>query len=205
MFAPGMIATIFGSGLALGTQSASTVPLPSQMQSASVTINGYTAPLYYVSPSQLNVQVPYEVSPFSTATLTVNVGGQRASTSILIGSAAPGIFTDQNGSVVPNTTASRGSSVTLFITGAGNVTPSVATGAAPAAGTALSRLPVPSLSYRVTVGGVIAPVQFIGITPGLVGVMQINYQVPTNVTPGNRSVVVTIGGVSSAAAVLNVQ
>lgn len=204
-FAPGMIVSVFGSNLALGTQSASSVPLPGQMQGTSVTINGFTAPLYYVSPAQLNVQIPYEMLTYANATVTVNVNGQRFSRSITIGAAAPGIFVDQSGAPVPSTKATRGSVATLFITGAGPVSPAVSTGFAPTAGTPISQLPQPQQPVRVTVGGTTAPVQFMGITPGLVGVMQINYQVPTGIATGNRLVVVFVGGVSSAAASLTVQ
>jgi uncharacterized protein (TIGR03437 family) len=204
-FAPGMVVSVFGSNLAEGTKTASSVPLPAQMQGASVTVNGYTAPVYYVSPTQLNVQIPYEVAAFSTATLRVTVNGQRVSTSIPVSAAAPGIFVNSNGAPVPHTTGTRGSVVTLFVTGAGAVSPLINTGAAPASGTATFALPQAQQSVRVSVGGVTAPVQFAGITPGLVGVMQINYQIPTSIATGNRSVVVTIGGIPSAAATLTVQ
>ena len=43
-----------------------------------------------------------------------------------------------------------------------------------------------------------------GITPGLAGVMQINFEVPTSIGTGSEQVVVTIGDVSSPAAILNV-
>jgi uncharacterized protein (TIGR03437 family) len=56
----------------------------------------------------------------------------------------------------------------------------------------------------VTVGGVNAPIQFAGIPAGLVGVMQINYQLPTTVKTGVQPVVVTVGSASSVAAHLTV-
>src|SRR5262249_6140665 len=57
VFAPGMILTLFGSNLANSTESASSVPLPKSMGGVAVTINGIAAPLYYISPTQLNVQI----------------------------------------------------------------------------------------------------------------------------------------------------
>jgi uncharacterized protein (TIGR03437 family) len=117
---------------------------------------------------------------------------------------APGIFTDANSAPVPNTSGSRGQIVTLFITGAGAVTPSIATGSAPPAASAISDLPVPAQSARVTVAGVPASIQFIGIPSGLVGVTQINYQVPSGIGLGTQPVVVTIGAVTSAPANLTV-
>ena len=52
-FAPGMVLTIFGTNLADTTWSASTVPLPAAMSGVGVTIGGLNAPLYYISPGQL--------------------------------------------------------------------------------------------------------------------------------------------------------
>ena len=59
-------------------------------------------------------------------------------------------------------------------------------------------------TVTVTVGGVEAPVQFDGIPSGLVGVTQINYQVPDSAGTGTQPVVVTVGGVSSVAASLRI-
>jgi uncharacterized protein (TIGR03437 family) len=84
------------------------------------------------------------------------------------------------------------------------VSPSVATGAAPSAGTPLSQLPAPVLPVKVTVGGVTAPTTFVGIPSGLVGVTQINFEIRQNVPMGPQPVVVTIGGIASAPATLTV-
>jgi len=203
-YAPGMILSVFGTNLAPGTQSASSLPLPANMQGVTATINGVTAPLYFVSPGQLNVQIPYETATNGTAILTVNNNGQSTTANFRPGAAAPGIFTDSNGAPVPNTSASRGQVVTLFITGDGALSPSLATGATPSASTPVSSLPKPTQSVTVTVGGVNANIQFIGVPSGLAGATQINYQVPNTAPAGNDAVVVTVGGVASAAATLRV-
>ena len=199
-----MILSVFGSQLAPLAMSASAVPLPAALAGVSATINGVTAPLYYVSAGQLNIQIPYQTAANATAVLTVNNNGQTASATFRVAAAAPGIFTDQNGAPVPNTSAARGQMITMFMTGDGAVSPPLATGAAPASGTPVGNLPKPAQAVTVTVGGVPASIQFIGIPPGLAGVTQINYQVPAQVTPGTVPVVVTVGGVSSAPANLNV-
>ena len=74
----------------------------------------------------------------------------------------------------------------------------MATGATPSGGTALSQLPAPQQRTAVTVGGVSAPIVFEGIPPGLVGVVQINFQVPQSVAAGVQPVVVAVGGVFRA-------
>ena len=193
-FAPGMILTVFGSQLAPVTQTAGTVPLPMQIAGTSATINGVASPVYYVSPGQVNIQIPYQTAADGTAVLTINNNGRSATTSFAMTAAAPGIFTDQNGAPVPSASAARGEVISLFITGAGAVSPVIGTGSGPASGTVAADLPRPMQTVTVTVGGVEAPVQFDGIPSGLVGVTQINYQVPDSVGTGTQPVVVTVGG-----------
>jgi uncharacterized protein (TIGR03437 family) len=204
-YAPGEVLSIFGSGLAGGIQTASSVPLPTTMGGVLVTIHGVTAPLYMVSPGQLNVQIPYETPVGANSTLIVQYSGQTASYSFTPAATAPAIFTDQNGAPVPSGSAATGATITLFVTGAGAMAPSIATGAAPAAGTAIANLPKPAnQTVAVTVSGINAPVQFAGIPVGLVGVMQINYLVPSGLPVGVHPVVVTVGGASSSEANLTV-
>jgi uncharacterized protein (TIGR03437 family) len=203
-FAPGMLLSIFGSQLAPATWSAQRVPLPAQMAGVSVTINGLTAPLLYVSPSQLNLQIPYEIALDSPVTVVVNNNGQTATGSLTAASTAPGIFVDSSFGPVPNTFARPGDVITLFVTGAGAVAPSVPSGAAPDASTPIANLPKPQESLTVTVGGLPAAIQFVGIPAGLVGVLQINYQVPQDVSTGPNQVIVQIGNAPSAPAILSI-
>ncbi len=56
---PGSIASIFGANLASSTETASTIPLPTQLTGTSVTVHGLPAHLFYVSPSQINFQMPW--------------------------------------------------------------------------------------------------------------------------------------------------
>jgi uncharacterized protein (TIGR03437 family) len=197
-FAPGMILSVFGSQLAPSTQSASSVPLPISMAGVAATVNDVAAPLFFVSPGQLNIQVPYETPMNSTAVLKVNNNGQVASLSFFVSATAPGVFVGQNSVVVPNSSVGRGQAAILFVTGAGNVTPPVPTAAAPAAGTAIANLPRPAQTTTMTIGGVNAPIQFIGIPSGLVGVIQINFVVPSGIATGLQNLVVTTGGVASS-------
>ena len=90
------------------------------------------------------------------------------------------------------------------MTGEGDVTPALHTGATPATGTAVAQLPQPRLPVAVTVGGVAASIQFLGIPPLLVGTTQINFAIPTNVPTGVQPVVVTSNGITSAPANITV-
>lgn len=202
-FAAGAIISVFGRQLAPATTSTPGLPLPTMLAGTSVTVNGVAAPLYYVSPAQLNVQIPYEVTA-GTATLKVNNNGESVFITFSVSAAAPGIFMFENSAPVPFTTAAHGQVITLYMTGAGAVTPPVPTGAAPAAGTALADLPAPLGAVQLTVGGAAAAIDFIGIPTWSVGVLQINYSIPTNAPLGSQQVIVSIGGTASAPTQLTV-
>jgi uncharacterized protein (TIGR03437 family) len=121
-----------------------------------------------------------------------------------IAAAAPGIFTTSTGVLVPTASAARGEEVAFYITGAGTVSPALADGAAPPSSTPLAELPAPTQGTTVTIGGVQANIDFIGIPWALVGVTQINVTVPTGIATGPQPVVVKVGGVASPAATITV-
>jgi uncharacterized protein (TIGR03437 family) len=202
-FAPGELVTIVGSQLAPSTESAGTIPLPYLIAGVTATINGVAAPLYFVSPAEMIVQIPYETTPGS-ALLSINNGGNVVSKVLTVSAAAPGIFTDQNRAPIPSAAAASGGVASLYITGVGAVTPAVATGDAPASSVALTDLPKPTQVTSVTVGGQAAVIEFIGIPSNVVGVLLINYQVPSGLAPSVQPVIVTIGGVSSPVANLTI-
>jgi uncharacterized protein (TIGR03437 family) len=214
-YAPGMILAVFGAGLGTLSQAASTIPLPEYMGGVEAGIcpvscaNSsepyYPVPLYYVGPNQVNIQIPYEV----TGPVDLNIGNPYSLTDFYftIQAVAPGIFTMQDGTnnLNPSSTASAGQTTFLFITGDGKVSPSLADGTTPAAGTATSRLPKPVQAVTVTVGGVTCPTTFVGIPSGLVGVTQINFQIPSTVPSGRQPVVVTVGTTATPTAYITIQ
>jgi uncharacterized protein (TIGR03437 family) len=201
MFAPGMVMSVFGFNLSQSTAPAAMLPLPPSLGGASVTINGVSAPFYYASPGQLNVQIPYDTAP-GIAILRVSNGasdsGFRTFTySFTVQPSAPGIFVGPDNALTPFPSGSRGQTYTLFITGEGAVSPLLATGATPAPDTPITQLPKPVLPATMTIGSMPAPILFIGIPSGLAGVTQINFTVPSDAPLGVQPVVVTVGGVSS--------
>lgn len=201
-FAPGAVLSVFGSALSPVIQGASSVPLPLSISGVEALVNGTVAPLYYVSPGQLNVQIPYETTVGSTAVLSINNNGQVTTQSFQVTAAAPGIFTNSSGALVPTASAAAGQEIALFITGAGAVQPAISDAAAPASSTAVADLPKPEQAATVTIGGATADIDFIGIPIGLVGVTQINVTIPNGVPAGVQPVVVTVGGVASAPATI---
>lgn len=217
---PGGIVTIFGTnlGAAAGqTLIAPGSPWPSQLGATSVTMNGITAPMYYVlnqnGSEQLSVQVPWSLSGVNSATVvvTTSVGSSSPQTVPVLG-AQPGIFVLDSASsgathaatgaiVTAANPAARGEYVVLYLTGLGPVSNTPASGSA-ASSTVLSPT---SLTPVVTIGGFVASVPFSGLTPGFIGLYQINAQVPSAVASALLDVTVQANGVTSNTVKLAVQ
>ena len=202
-YAPGMIVSVYGTAMADYAQASSVIPLPTYLAGFEAYVNNVPAPIYYVSPGQVNIQIPYETTP-GQMTLMVGNPWVNVNYNIQVTAAAPGIF-QTNGTIdAPFSTAARGQISTLFITGEGQTNPAVADGMTPDPSTPVSQLPKPQLPVTLTVGGQPASIMFVGIPSGLVGVTQINYQVPANAPLGVQPVVVTVGSAASPAANLTV-
>lgn len=196
-FAPGMQVAVYGSGLAPSTQQAGQIPLPFSLAGVSATVNGISAPMYFVSSGQIDLQIPFEAGS-GPAVLAINNNGKVASFSIPIAVAAPGIYSLLRDNNTGSQNSGRpGDVMTMFVSGAGDLTPSLATGATPFAFTPVRALPVPRLPVTVTVGGETAVVAFAGNASGLAGAIQINFTLPADLAPGPQPVIVTVGTVAS--------
>jgi uncharacterized protein (TIGR03437 family) len=193
---PGMLLSVIGSHLANTTQSSSGSPLPYSLEGVTATVNGLAAPILYVSPTLLNIQVPYAAGA-GQAVLGINNNGQIAGFQFQTTPTSPGILTDSMGRVFPNSSVRQGAYATIFLTGMGEVSPALKTAVAPSLTVSPASQPRPIQPVSVTVGGVTAFVQYGGLAPGLIGTGQVNFIVPPTVSPGVQSVVVTVGGVSS--------
>jgi uncharacterized protein (TIGR03437 family) len=198
--APGMIAGVYGSQMAPeGTALvAEGLPLPLTLGGVSATVNGVAAPLYYVSPGQIDVQIPYETGA-GTAVLAVNHNGQVATFAFPVAVTAPGLYSSavSNSTGLGVSSAPAGETLLLFMTGEGDVTPTLATGATPDPADNPDQYPKPRLPVTVTVGGVAAKVLFQAIPYGLAGVTQIDFTIPSGALLGPQQVVVTVGGVAA--------
>lgn len=223
--APGAIASVFGRNLALDTALATTPPLPTALGGVAVRVNTVSAPLFFVSPGQLNFQVPWELSGQTEALITVTTaGGASDAQAVSLVAFSPGLFSTSStgtgqGSILissswevaapsgsirgwPARPVKRGESISIFCTGLGDVANRPASGApAPS-----DKLSVTSLIPAVTVGGISSEVTFSGLAPGFVGLYQVNVQVPTNAPTGDAvPVVLTVGAASSNAVTIAVQ
>ncbi len=216
--AAGSIAAVFGSNLAIGQANWQVpTPLPTLLAQSSLSIGGRAAPLFFASPSQVNVQIPWELAGQTEATISATVGGVVSNIQkVNIAPFAPGIFTinatgSGQGAVLiaptaqlaaPGTAVQRSAYISIFCTGLGAVSVQPANGAA-AQGSALSyTLTLPT----VTIGGVSALVTYSGLAPNWAGLYQVNAQVPASVSPGSTvSVVLSIGGATSNTVTIAVQ
>ena len=151
------------------------------------------------------MQIPYETTVNSSAVLSINNNGQVTTQTFQVAAAAPGIFTNSAGALVPTASAALGQEIAFYITGAGAVSPAISDGAAPAASTALADLPKPDAENhgdhwrsprRLSISS--------AFRAGLVGVTQINVQVPNGIAAGAQPVVVTVGGVPSPPATITI-
>ena len=200
--APGSLLAIFGTHLALTTQTAASVPLPLSLGGAAVTVNGIQAPLLSVSSGQITAQIPFEVTP-GMAQVTVTVGGQSDSQTVKIEPVAPGVFTLDGLHLYHPGVGVRGDALALYLTGQGPVSVAVPTGSAPAA-TSVAQLPQIAQPVKITIGGEPAQILFAGIPNGLVGISQINFVVPHDLPLGDQELVVSIGDQQAKAVVFTV-
>ena len=226
---PGEVVSVFGANLGpaapLGAKLDSTGKMSTSLGGVSVIFfNGslaeYYAPLTYVSATQINCEVPYEVMQWTGAWLEVGyVGGWfiPPGPNIQLAAASPGIFTATgtgtgqaaalNYDNTPNTTsnpAPAGSIVQVYMTGEGQTSPAGVTGSVTCSNgcATTSQIPKPLSPVTAFVGGQPATVAFYGEAPALVsGVMQVNVLVPANTPSGAVSLAVTVGSNSTQAGV----
>ncbi len=206
--APGSLISIFGTEMAGSAASAGVLPLPEALAGARVTINGVSAPLLFVSPNQINAQIPYELAGASVGAVEVRYSGV-GSTSVTfpMATAAPGIFSaDQSGAgrgavlhagtsqaVNQANPARPGEFIEVFVSGLGFTLPGATTGQPAPADPLLTTL----LPTTATLGGAPAQVTFSGLAPHFVGLYQVNVQVPENAATGALPLVISNNGVAS--------
>lgn len=203
--AVGEMATIFGRALgpAVGVVAQldpGTGALPTELSGVQVFFDEQPAPLFYVSSSQFNVQVPFDVTPGQAVRVRVDYEESGTlSNTIPVISSGPAVFTQSgrgqglavarnaNGSVNDQLNpATPGTALTLYATGLGAVEPGLESGR-PAPADPLSRVVE---NVRVAIGGVEAEVLFAGLAPNFVGLYQIDVIIPETVESGQ---IVSVG------------
>ncbi len=222
---PGAIVSLFGSNLATGNNGNSGFPLPTTLGGIKVTMGGVDTPLFFAGNGQVNAQVPTTLTPNSQ--ISVQARGFSGNTemldsvpaSLFVQATTPGIFLapetnlPNQGAILNNPglqvidashPATAGDVITIYCTGLGATNPSVPTGLAAPSTQPLALVTSP---VTVTFGTQTTPVipQFVGLTPGLVGLYQVNVAVPAGLQASNAvTVVLNQNGLTSNAATIAV-
>jgi uncharacterized protein (TIGR03437 family) len=226
--APGELIALFGTGLSTGAMSMQGgQAFPTTLNGVSVTIDGYPCPIYYVQPTLLSVIVPYEVASNQTGLANIQVTNNGVKSNVVqmyLTDAMPGSFSQgENGiglaaarhaatgvEISKSSPAQGGETISLYVTGLGTVTPTIADGALG---------PITPLSYSDVYnagnlqiffndydsGSVGNPgtIDYAGLVPEVAGLYQINVQVPTGVLGSGDNVYVEF--VTDAADVNQIQ
>jgi uncharacterized protein (TIGR03437 family) len=209
--APGEFVSILGTQLGpntpLGPALDSTGKIATTLGSVQVFFGGTPAAITYVSSTQINCTVPYEVAGLASIAVQVKYLAQPSNTVTMnVATSAPGIFTATgtgtgqgailNQNFTLNTAgnpAAKGTIIQIYMTGEGVTSPAGVDG-----GITSNATTVPVLPIAVKIGGQPASIVFEGEAPGIVaGVLQLNVMVPATVTSGSNTLVVTIGNNST--------
>ncbi|HYL72709.1 MAG TPA: FG-GAP-like repeat-containing protein [Bryobacteraceae bacterium] len=230
------IASVFGDTFApdgtvkvVGPADLGNGRLPTNVSGVCVFVNNVAAPIFFLSPAQINFQVPqlpasgnvgvqvaiacntppYEIRTFSEPVAAVAATPEffyfkqspDGKNPIAAVNALNGSFIGPAGLIagVNFVSAIPGDFVILFLTGGGTTTPAFAPGELPGG------IGNVTASTVITLGGKqIAPSDFfyLGVTPGFAGLYQLNIRIPAGTPPGSQPVVLTVGGAASPAGYL---
>jgi uncharacterized protein (TIGR03437 family) len=200
--APGGLISIYGSQLNPTNLATREIPVPTALGESCLTVNGQPMPMIFVSPTQINAQMPFQA--VGNVTLVVHTpGGVSDNYNLTIQPTSPAVFrstvagidetipavvrASNNLLVTLSNPVHRDDMLTIYLTGMGQTSPLVETGLPAPADPLATALTKPT----VRLGGVDLNIDYAGLAPGEVGVYQINARVPIN-APQGLSVPLTI-------------
>src|ERR1039457_971873 len=221
------ISSLYGTNLASQTSVADGLPpLPFTLGGTTLIMGGGSVPVFFVSPGQINFQVPFfTITAPAQASLVITQGLLSSTITVTVTPYAPAIFTTnaqgsgQAAAQIANTASiaapvgafagsrpiQKGEYLTLYATGLGDVRNRPVLGG-PSPG---NQIATTLTNPVVTLGNQpVAPalVIFSGLAPGYVGLYQVNFQIPPTAPSGNAvPVTLTIGGSTSNTATIAIQ
>ena len=209
--APGTVAAIYGSGLSSQTVTEAPVPLPATLGGTTVLVGGIAAPLYYVTPGQIAVQIPTELDGISPQSVTVmRDDAVSVPVRLNLAPASPGVAASADGRALAQhldyslitsaAPAHPGEWITLYLVGMGATDGTVASGQRAPSTTLLHA----RIQPKVTIDDAAAEVYFAGLTPDGIGLYQINCRVPVGARSGDLTAVVTQNDVPANSVILPV-
>src|SRR5262249_1071804 len=193
--APGGLISVYGQQMSPVNLATKEIPLPTALADSCLTINGIPMPVLFVSSTQINGQLPFNVDGNATMTLRTP-GGVSDNFNFSILPAAPSIFrtgtagpttglatitrADNGELVTPTNPLHGGDTIVIYATGLGRTSPPIDSGApAPS-----DPLPSAVIAPSVQLGGAPMQVDYAGLVPGSVGLYQINAVVPRSAPQG---------------------
>ena len=199
---PGSYISIFGNDLSDAPVLVESTPsLPVSLGQVSVSFDGggmsLPGHLHFISPTQINVQIPWEFQGQSSVQMKVTLYGYLwgALYTVPLATYSPGIFAVTDGSNNPlpisaSNPAKRGGSIVVYANGLGPLDAAQSSGD-PASATVLTRTQV---SPTVTLGGGPTGFLFSGLTPGSIALYQVNVSIPSDAPTGTQPLNLSIGG-----------
>lgn len=201
--APGALFSIFGVNLASGHRRTPGLPLPRELDGVVVTWNDKPLPLLFVSPHQINAQLPYGAE--DKGTVRIRTPNGHADAPVALEPAAPAILRIEHGyALLPavirhsngelvsaHSPALPGDTLVIYAVGLGSVNAAVSEGQ-PAPG------PLPARHRtEVQLGSLLLTPSFAGLAPGFTGLYQINVETPRGLPPGSYLLRVITAGIAS--------
>lgn len=195
--APNTIATIYGTGLAFSIRAVAISDvmgsaMPTELDGVQVWFNAQPCPLFYISPTQINFLIPYQVGPGAASIIVANNGHAGFPADIQIHNASPGLFlwgnnqpvaVHLNGELISGSSpALPGEIIVMFAAGLGYTIPDIPGGQLAVAGFPIRLAP----QFQVLLNGVACPpgsILYVGLAPGFAGLYQINLRLPADVPP----------------------
>jgi uncharacterized protein (TIGR03437 family) len=209
---PGNIVQIYGKSLASEPTAVSALPLPTKVNGTQVLIGGILAPLFYVSPTQVNAQIPFQLRAGQQYQVIVSANGALTTPQpIQLNAGAPALLQFTSGLVIAQhadsslvsatSPAAPGEYIVLYMTGLGATDIAVPSGQPSPSNPPANVLDAPTVTLNANPVNVL----FAGLTPGLVGLYQLNVQVPAGLATGTYDLAVSQDGVASNTTSLAVQ
>jgi uncharacterized protein (TIGR03437 family) len=194
--APECIAALFGTNLSTTTAGTPAI-LPNALDGTTVYVNGTPAPLFFVSPAQINFQIPESTLPGPATVIVRNNAGALARATLNVAALSPGIFTRlANGKGAPAAVAStdNGQTYSLVMSNADGTPVELQTGnIAVLFATGMRFRSTPDVT--ATAAGVTLAPAYVGAQGTFIGLDQINLIIPpTMAGKGEADLVFTIDG-----------
>jgi uncharacterized protein (TIGR03437 family) len=207
--APGGLISVYGLQMTPTNAATAQIPLPTALAESCLVVNGAPIPLLYVSPTQVNAQLPYNVAGNNSMAIHSPAGISNNYLFTVLPTApavfqagyvdgldTADIYRAANAELVtPTNPVHPKDTLVIYLTGMGKTFPEIDAGLAAPAYPLANAVAVPT----ITLGGTALRVDYAGLAPGWAGLYQINVYVPPSGAPQGLTMplVITQGGYST--------